>query len=314
MSQQNPEHAPASSSSPNVTLLFAHGGGFCRQIWDPIIRELQASPLLQQQQSGIATEFVTFDFPLHGANRDESVTPKLLLENPTSPRVEHTGNAWMEWGPAEVLAQVQALRRKEEEHKLPRAKLIGVGHSMGAASLWKIEVSHPGTFDGLILFEPIYGVVNAVASASIDFLVSISLKRESRWPSREDAVRHFEGFRNFAAFDRESLAAYLDGALATAADGSTVLACHPHIEASLYCGTPLLLAEDELARAQCAIHLLGGSRSRLFARPYFDKMAAALPHIYAVSEPMPNASHAMVLEQPRASAAEVLAALKSLLV
>ncbi|TYZ67097.1 hypothetical protein PybrP1_008918, partial [[Pythium] brassicae (nom. inval.)] len=144
---QNPEHAPDADASapPQVTLLFAHGGGFCKQIWDPIIHQLQDSPLLH----GKATEYLAFDFPFHGANRDESVTPAVVFDTPTSPRMTHPGNAWLTWGPAAVLEQVQALRRMQDENKLPRTKLIGVGHSMGAASLWNTEAQFPGTFDGL---------------------------------------------------------------------------------------------------------------------------------------------------------------------
>lgn len=309
------------TTAPNLTLLFAHGNGFCKQVWDPVVRRLQASPLLNPRAAGPAaaaatgrtTEFVTFDFPFHGANRDESVPPTLELENPAAPRVRHPGNAWVEWGSAAVLEQVQALRRKEVENKLPRSKLIGVGHSMGGASLWSAEAQRPGTFDGLVLFEPIYMQHTEEWLNSGSFLVSVTLKRESKWPSREAAVAHFEGYRNFASWDREALAAYLSGALVhDDATSSTVLATHPHIEASIYSGMPLELTDKELAQPQCAIRLLSGGRSRMFARTVFEPMVAAYPHIYGFVEPIDGASHVMIMEKPDESAAQILDELKSL--
>lgn len=168
------------SGSSGATLLFAHGSGFCKEIWDPIIRRVQASSLLRkhaatavdQQQS--PPRCVTFDFPFHGTKRDESVAATVHSENPASLRVSHTGNQWVEWSSQEVYEQVQKLGVK-------KAPLIGIGHSLGAVALWNTEVKHPGTFDGLILFEPIYALHSAADIKSIDFLTAITLQRESKW-------------------------------------------------------------------------------------------------------------------------------------
>ncbi|TYZ68952.1 hypothetical protein PybrP1_005121 [[Pythium] brassicae (nom. inval.)] len=298
-------------STPNITLLFAHGNGFCKQVWDPIVRRLQASPLLRQPAT--STEFVTFDLPFHGANRDESVPATLLLDDSSTPRVKHPSSAWADWAPAAVLEQVQALRRAQDENKLPRTKLIGVGHSMGAASLWKAEVQHPGTFDGLVLFEPIYMLRTKESRGSGSFLVSVTLKRESKWPSREAAVAHIEGYRNFASWDREMLRAYMDGALVQDdASSSTVLATHPHIEAAIYSGVPLELTEEEVGRPRCPIRLLSGGRSRIVLRPAFEPMVAAHPHIYGFVRPIDGASHVMLMEKPDESATQILAELAQL--
>lgn len=160
-----------------ATLLFAHGSGFCKEIWDPIIRRVQASALLRQHATTAnqpPPQCVTFDFPFHGTKRDESVPAMVHAENPVSLRVSHTGNRWVEWSSQEVYEQVLKLGVK-------KAPLIGIGHSMGAVALWNTEVKYPGTFDGLILFEPIYALHHAADRKSIDFLVAVTLQRESKW-------------------------------------------------------------------------------------------------------------------------------------
>lgn len=281
---------------PQVTLLFVHG--FSKEIWEPIACRLQASKLLES----VSAEVVAFDMPFHGANRDESVAPKLLRENIKSPRVEYPVSEWVEWGPTAIYEQVVQLHRYQQENKLPRSKLIGIAHSMDAASMWKTDVLYPGSFDGLVRFEPIYGVDEMKA----DFLVSVTLQRETKWMLRAEAVAHFEGFRNFATWNREALAAYLKGALVQEESGSTVLTCHPHIEAALYSGKILHLSEDELARPQCQVSFHTTSHSQLCAMPFFVAMIEKHPEIYKLSAPMQNASHPMLLKKPDEAACEIL--------
>ncbi|GMF65132.1 unnamed protein product [Phytophthora lilii] len=162
-------------AKPGATLLFAHATGFCRQVWDPVIRRLKLSPLLQ----GAVEEYVTYDQPYHGVNRDESVTGQVYYKNddPKLPRVKHPMNNWPEISADAAWTQVQKIRSATPQ----RRPLIGIGHSMGAAALWATEAKHPGTFDGLILFEPIYGEVDAVYDEKASFLVSLTLARESKW-------------------------------------------------------------------------------------------------------------------------------------
>lgn len=156
-----------------ATLLFAHGGGFSKETWNPIIRRVLESQLLQS----VATDVETFDFQYHGSRRDESVAPVIDLSNPQSPRVQHPAQDMTRWTSAQVLEEVRAIRTmKPTPHPL-----IGVGHSMGAAALWNIEVQYPGTFDGLVLFEPVYGKNPPGGEAGVDFMVSLNLQRESSW-------------------------------------------------------------------------------------------------------------------------------------
>ena len=169
--------APASMSSP-ATLLFAHATGFCKEIWSPIVRRVQASLLLRQHAGDV--QCIAFDFPYHGSLRDESVTPELHLEDPAAPRVTHTMNQWVQVSSDALYAQVKQLRAAEASatHKTP---IIGIGHSMGAVALWNTEVNHPGTFDGLVLFEPVYRLHVGPTAPSTRFLLNLSLQREYQW-------------------------------------------------------------------------------------------------------------------------------------
>ncbi|GMF41993.1 unnamed protein product [Phytophthora fragariaefolia] len=295
-------------SPPAATLLFAHGGGFCKQIWDPIIRRLQSSAVLQQ----VATEFVAFDFPYHGTKRDESVAPILDVNGPGSPRVWHPAQNLVPSTTAEVRRQVQLFR--EKYHGEARPALIGIGHSMGAGALWNTEVRGPGTFDALIMFEPVYGLEDPVRSDEVtSFLVSVTLQRESTWTSREEAEAYFENLTNFKTWDRESLAAYTQGALVEdEATGKTVLACHPHIEASLYCHKILSFNDEELKRPKCPVHFHSGDCSNMFFTPWFEHAVKLCPDIYSIHEPMKNCTHLLVLEDPETAANKILSGLAKL--
>lgn len=130
--------------------------------------------------------------------------------------------------------------------------------------------------------------------------------------SQEQAETHFHGLRNFAAWDRESLAAYLKGALVKDSPTEISLACTPHIEASLYCGNALHLTTEEQGSPKCPVYVFDGARTKLFHRSTFEKLAQDFPHIYCVGETMANTSHLMVLEAPEASATRILDSLAQL--
>ncbi|KAE9283695.1 hypothetical protein PF001_g22731 [Phytophthora fragariae] len=227
--------------SRSTTLLFAHGGGFCKDTWEPIIRRLRDSSLLQT----VSTRFVSFDFKYHGSNRDESVAPQINLEDPRGPRVHHPATDLTAWTSADVLQQARALKNESVD-----TSLIGIAHSMGASAMWNTEVQHPGTFDGLVLFEP-----------------------NSPRPSRAAAEKYLRKLKNFAAWDRESLDAYMKGGLVEdAATGTTVLACSPGIEAALYSHTWLDLTDQQLAQPQCKICFHYGTRTKMFLPSSFKEL------------------------------------------
>lgn len=295
------------TSTTKVTLLFAHGGGFCKETWDPIIRRLRESPSVQ----GVDTDFVTFDFPNHGEKCDPTVVDlfKVDVSNPKAPRVWNEKHDLIRETVIAVQEQVALWKDKtksDESKGQLQHKLIGIGHSMGAEGLWAAEVAHPGTFDGLILFEPVLVQKSPENDFLVDFLVGLTLKREMSWPSRAAAEDFFYDLKNFAKWDRETLAGYLRGGLVEKEDGSITLACHPKIEAWLYCQPPLWLTDDELQRPKCRTTFHWGSRSKLWFGDHFKAIQSKLPHLYEVREPMEGNSHVLVLENPSLSAERIV--------
>lgn len=329
------EMATETPASPRrVTLLLVHGAGFCRQVWQPLVRRLRASPLLVGAGE---VSFVAIDLPFHGVHGDASAPARVYYEDGAKdrPRVSHPGNEWVSWSSAAVYKAASGLQR-------PDGVVIGIGHSMGAAALWRAEAAHPGTFHGLVLFEPIYGSPRGGGdSRQLDFMVDVTLKRASEWcdsgamsdgrgavatdeccacrPSKEAALDHFMGWRNFAAWDRESLACWVQGAVVPTTSASIAtsvsaveLACAPAIEASMYCGARLWLSEEDLAAPKCRIFFEGGGRSRLVAHEPFAAIAAKLPDIYTAHAPIPNLSHLLVMEDPGVCTDVILADLGKL--
>ncbi|EEY53416.1 uncharacterized protein PITG_07068 [Phytophthora infestans T30-4] len=277
--------------STKVTLLFAHGGGFCKETWDPIIRRLKESQVVQS----VPTEIVTFDFPYHGDKHDSAAVQSF----------EHDLVGWVAGAVQEQVANWKDKTKMEDAEGTKQHKLIGIGHSMGSAGLWATEVAHPGTFDGLILFEPVLAQNSPETDYMIDFMVGLTLQRGKTWPSRATAEEHFHKLRNFAKWDRETLAGYLQGGLVEADDGTVTLACHPNIEASLYCQPPLWLTEHELQQPKCPITFHWGSRSKMWFRERFEGLQSKLPHIYTMREAMEGNSHVLVLEDPELAAKKI---------
>ncbi|KAG3109802.1 hypothetical protein PI124_g8495 [Phytophthora idaei] len=283
-------------------LLFAHGAGFCKEIWAPIIRRMQQSALLQHT---VGVDFVNVDLPFHGSNRDNSVVAQV---DEKGPHVTHPANN------AIALASA-ALLQKAQQYGSAGRPVIGIGHSMGAAALWKAEISSPGMFKGLVLFEPIYGPPTPTGpNRPYNFVAEVTLKREWKWPSREAAISFFENWKSFLSWDRESLACWMQGAIVPdeTDDGAVALACHPTVEASIYCGGRLWLSEEEQAKTKCPTTFHSGSSTRMYRQEIFEGIASHHPNIFKMHAPMVGKSHLMVLEDPEGCAKAIVTDLEAL--
>ncbi|TMW66125.1 hypothetical protein Poli38472_003890 [Pythium oligandrum] len=298
------------SGGRGVSLLFTHGCGFCKETWNPVIKRLQQTPLFQRTPA----EMVTFDLTYHGTKSDNSKAATVHLEDPSKPRISHPAEHWPVLVTDDVRHEIRSLREKQSEH----TPLIGVGHSMGAAALWAVEVANPGTFDGLVLFEPILNLHEyANAQLATNFLVSVTLPRINEWNSREEAEAYFRSAKAFARWHPEALDAYLEGAIVKndpdnngfGVKSAYTLACHPQIEASHYAGDQIHLSMEQMASVGCKVVFQFASNTQMFFAEPKKPLIEAHPDLYSIAEePIPKTTHLMVLENPDAVVERIIEA------
>jgi pimeloyl-ACP methyl ester carboxylesterase len=239
-------------------LLLAHATGFCKEVWSPVVAGLRSL--------GYDGEVVAWDFTAHG-------------DSPAgSPPYD-----WWAFA-AEVLAVVDAFDGQ---------MFVGVGHSMGAASLAMAEVERPGTFDRLILIEPIIFPPPFVRADHP--LVFGALRRRARFESIEEARANFASKPVFSAWSPEALDAYASGGLEVV-DGGARLKCRPENEADIYRGGSAHGVFDRLGEVRVPVFLVAGEQSTTHGPALMELLAAQLDE--AAMEYVAHAGHFVPMERP----------------
>ncbi|TMW56037.1 hypothetical protein Poli38472_008685 [Pythium oligandrum] len=292
-----------------IALLFCHGGGLNKATWDPIVRRVLASPLLKRFPSDV----LGIDWRYHGENHNfhDKGEVYYLDEEKKYPRVNHPCQVWTDWAPKELEQYVKQLR-KEDEVLRRKTRVIGIGHSMGAASIMRVEIDTPGSFDGIIGFEPICtGEMDPeISNMIVSTLVTTTLRRKGEWESWDEVKQHFSSSKGFLRWHKESVEAYVKGGIIPCADGKLRLACQPMHEAALYCGRVMDITVEDYQRMSCKMSYEYGDSSQLFNAELTSKIAQQLPDKVFLSPPIKNTTHMLVIEDPEACADRIIKALE----
>ena len=112
---------------------------------------------------------------------------------------------------------------------------VGVGHSLGATALVLAELANPGTFEALLLFEPIiFPPWVPSGRHEKNPLAAGAARRKASFEDAEAARAYLLSKPMFAAFDRAALDGYVRGGLRPGADGTLELCCDRDFEADIY--------------------------------------------------------------------------------
>lgn len=237
-----------SFSAPDVTLVLAHATGFCKGVFNPLVSALTAdnsNAASVKSTAGAAgnARVISFDFSGHGASASRQADPTHWDAMCTKDIVEVLTTKGLPVGrastrPASTIStSTLAGRSSGAAGRSQRKPLIGIGHSMGAAGLLLTEMAHPGTFDGIIAFEPIVFPTEEMARRrDHDYgLAQGALRRKADWSDMALADKYFKSKPLYRNWHPDALQGYYDCGLVRDAAGVR-LSCKPQFEAGMYRG------------------------------------------------------------------------------
>lgn len=240
------------------TVAFLHATGFCKELWLPVWDEIGEG----------GGDLVAWDQPAHG---DTPVPPHPF--------------DW--WAFAALVAG--------EAADLARPRL-GVGHSSGAAMLAMAEILAPGTFERLVLVEPIVFPTGLPTIGDDHPLVRGAQRRRSRFPDRASAREWFRTRDLFAGWDTRALDAYVAHGLRPDSEGGLVLKCRPDDEAESYRAGGRHRAWERLGEVRVPVLVVAGEASVTHPPSFTARLTARFAD--AAHHLVPGASHFVPMQRP----------------
>ncbi|KAJ8901093.1 hypothetical protein NDN08_004953 [Rhodosorus marinus] len=251
------------------TLIFAHGAGFCRQIWNGVLNELESCG------TNLSFRAALIDMRSHGQSRDEN--GEKLFWDQMFMDVRKT---------IDVIASCDPSGSGE---------LVGVGHSLGATTLLFLEAQSPGLFSSLVVAEPIPLDESLKQGAVLDpKLIELTRKRKSQWRDLTEAAAYVN--RVYRSWDYRARNGYIQGALRVYRD-SVVLRCPPMMEMTIYQQNRITSESINFSLLECPITVLQGEKSKTtLSCIMISQMQKVLPNIQVVVAA--GAGHDIPMETP----------------
>lgn len=176
---------------------------------------------------------------------------------------------------------------------------VGVGHSMGAASLAMAQAADPVRFRALLLIEPV--MFPGPYRRADHPMAERALRRRTRFASRAEARENFEGKGAFEGWHEEAFAGYINCGLV--GDGSVRLACTPEVEAEIYRGSGAHDTWDRVGSVDIPVLLMSGELSDTISPDLARDQAAQFGR--AGVEIVPDIGHFLPMQRPELVAERV---------
>ena len=170
----------------SVTIVGAHGNGFPKELYEPLWDELVKS--LNQQNIDVRGIWIA-DVAHQG--QSGLINQDRLGNDPN----------WNDHA-RDMLVLINHFRAEMSR------PIVGIGHSMGAASMVNLSLMHPRLLTAIVLVDPV--ILNESQSQLLSetgeksaplALAGTSIARRETWPSRDEAAASFKKARFFASWD-----------------------------------------------------------------------------------------------------------------
>jgi len=186
-------------STDSLTLVFAHGTSFHKEQWEPAINDLD---ILVQKSGGKVKirELWTIDAPNHG-------DAAILNEQELKIRNDVTFD-WQQY--ALCILLVLSGKGTGVDVDFRKHKIVGIGHSMGAASLGLSLWLSPKIDFVSFIFCELMIVPPELSSATVLTLVSGAEKRRDLWSSKQEAYKLMKSRGVWKSWDDRVLRTYVE--------------------------------------------------------------------------------------------------------
>ncbi len=252
--------------STEALLLLGHPTGFCKEIWRPVVSELR--------QQGVGTRALAWDARGHGS------------APPFDSEVD-----WWTFG-HDLVDLIDRLS--------PSEPVVGIGHSMGGATMAMCDLIQPGLLAGMFLIEPV--IIPPAFRRSGDVPLAVkAAKRRPTFPSRRAAATTYRSKPLFQSWHEDAFAGYLEGGLVPHPDG-VALACPPKVESAVFAASTRIGLWERLPEVTAPARLvMSGNPGKL--GPLLDGLAEQLPD--ARISYLEDQGHMVVMERPDLVAAGI---------
>lgn len=156
--------------------------------------------------------------------------------------------------------------------------IIGVGHSMGGATLLLAALKNPDLFRGLLLYEPIVKPDDLKMPANRpNGLAEGAERRKSSFRSFEEAIENYESKMPMAHFTPEALDAYVRGGFRKGTDGRVHLKCDPALEAENFRNSEIPQLWKKMTEIDIPVWVLSGHPEPFQPSGFAEAIADRLP-------------------------------------
>ena len=173
--------------------------------------------------------------------------------------------------------------------------LLGVGHSMGGAALVMAELLAPGSFDYLVLIEPI--LLPPPFAPRDTEVARAAERRRATFPSLIEARRHLRSKPPFMSWDEVAFEGYLREGFRPTGDGAEVtLSCPPEAEAEIYRAAFAHGVWSRLGEVTVPTLVIAGALSDTHDQTFIRELASRFPS--AGFEIVTGVGHFLPMERP----------------